>query len=72
MQRLGRALEAEHRFTADASHELRSPLSAIQMRLQVLRRKYQDHPQLATEMLAIQQDVSRGTQVLINLLYWHV
>ncbi|NWK75878.1 HAMP domain-containing histidine kinase [Acinetobacter sp. SwsAc6] len=68
MQRLGRALEAEHRFTADASHELRSPLSAIQMRLQVLRRKYQDHPQLATEMLAIQQDVSRGTQVLENLL----
>ena len=68
MQRLERALEAEHRFTADASHELRSPLSAIQMRLQVLSRKYQDHPQLATEMLAIQQDVRRGTQVLENLL----
>ena len=68
MQRLERALEAEHRFTADASHELRSPLSAIQMRLQVLGRKYQDHPQLAKEMLAIQQDVSRGTQVLENLL----
>ncbi|MBD4967822.1 HAMP domain-containing protein, partial [Xanthomonas citri pv. citri] len=31
--RLEKSLAAEQRFTADASHELRSPLSAIQMRL---------------------------------------
>lgn len=68
LERVKQALIAEQRFTADASHELRSPLSAIQMRVQVLNRKYQDHPQLQAELLHIQQDVKRGTQVLENLL----
>lgn len=65
LQRLQQSLVAEQRFTADASHELRSPLSAIQMRLQVLKRKY---PNLEQDLLSIQNDVSRGTQVLENLL----
>ncbi|NNH01518.1 HAMP domain-containing sensor histidine kinase [Acinetobacter sp. ANC 5414] len=65
LQRLEQSLVAEQRFTADASHELRSPLSAIQMRLQVLKRKY---PDLAQDLVSIQNDVSRGTQVLENLL----
>ncbi len=65
LQRLEQSLMAEQRFTADASHELRSPLSAIQMRLQVLKRKY---PDLAQELISIQNDVNRGTQVLENLL----
>ena len=68
LQRLDQSLQAEQRFTADASHELRSPLSAIQLRLQVLQRKYQDQPQFTQELQQIQQDVSRGTQVLENLL----
>ena len=65
LARLDQALVAEQRFTADASHELRSPLSAIQMRLQVLKRKF---PELEQEFKPIQQDVSRGVQVLDNLL----
>ena len=65
LQRLKQSLLAEQRFTADASHELRSPLSAIQMRLQVLKRKY---PDLNQDLASIQNDVSRGTQVLENLL----
>ena len=65
LARLEQALVAEQRFTADASHELRSPLSAIQMRLQVLKRKF---PKLESELKPIQQDVSRGVQVLDNLL----
>jgi len=65
LARLDQALVAEQRFTADASHELRSPLSAIQMRLQVLKRKF---PELESEFKPIQQDVSRGVQVLDNLL----
>lgn len=68
LERVRQALVAEQRFTADASHELRSPLSAIQMRSQVLMRKYQDHPQLPEDLRQIQHDVKRGTQVLENLL----
>ncbi|ATO20062.1 two-component sensor histidine kinase [Acinetobacter sp. LoGeW2-3] len=66
--RVEQSLTAEQRFTADASHELRSPLSAIQMRLQVLKRKYQAHETLPQDLMQIQKDVSRGTQILENLL----
>jgi two-component system, OmpR family, sensor histidine kinase QseC len=66
--RLDQSLHAEQRFTADASHELRSPLSAIQMRLQVLKRKYQDQVQLAQDLQPIQNDVTRSIQTLENLL----
>lgn len=68
LARLQRALVAEQRFTADASHELRSPLSAIQMRLQVLQRKYQHVPELHQDFERIQEDVSISTKVLENLL----
>lgn len=66
LARLQRALVAEQRFTADASHELRSPLSAIQMRLQVLQRKYQHIPELDHDFERIQEDVSRSTK------YWKI
>ncbi|WP_432209224.1 sensor histidine kinase, partial [Acinetobacter variabilis] len=68
LSRLEKSLAAEQRFTADASHELRSPLSAIQMRLQVLKRKYQEDAQLGQALQMIQNDVNRGTQILENLL----
>lgn len=68
LNRLEKSLLAEQRFTADASHELRSPLSAIQMRLQVLKRQYQHDAQLPQALQLIQNDVNRGTQVLENLL----
>ena len=69
LQRLQHALIAEQRLTADASHELRSPLSAIKMRLQVLQRKYaQSATGLAEDLVSIQEDVNRGTRILENLL----
>ncbi|MCH4245629.1 sensor histidine kinase [Acinetobacter gerneri] len=69
LARLEDALIREQRFTADASHELRSPLSAIQMRLQVLKRKYSDvAPEIKQDLIQIQQDVDRGTRILENLI----
>lgn len=68
LTRLDQALVAEQRFTADASHELRSPLSAIQLRLQLLQRQYAEMPELKAQLQLIQNDVYRGTQVLENLL----
>lgn len=69
LKRLEQSIVAEQRFTADASHELRSPLSAIQMRLQVLNRKYgESDAALKIGLKQIQMDVSRGSQILENLL----
>lgn len=68
LSRVDRALLAEQRFTADASHELRSPLSAIHMRLQVMQRKYQQQDLLQDDLSVIHSDLVRATQVLENLL----
>lgn len=69
LSRLQHALIVEQRFTADAAHELRSPLSAMQMRLQVLERKHAGQLEaLQPDLRAIQQDLGRGVKVLENLL----
>ena len=41
-KRVDSALENERRFTADAAHELRTPLAAIRARVEVTRRKVKD------------------------------
>ena len=68
LSRLEQSLLSEQRFTADAAHELRSPLSAMALRLQVLKRKHTEQEHLQHDLIVLQQDVQRGTQVLENLL----
>ena len=38
LQRLGRSLDTQRAFVADAAHELRSPLTALKLQLQLLKR----------------------------------
>lgn len=52
LERLARAIEARKRLTADAAHELRTPLSALQLQLQVLdRARNEDERREAFEQL---------------------
>lgn len=55
----------ERQFTADASHELRTPLSAIQMKLQLLRRL---RPELIADLAPLQHDISRATHLIEHLM----
>ncbi|PWD82812.1 ATP-binding protein [Ignatzschineria cameli] len=55
----------ERQFTADASHELRTPLSAIQMKLQLLRRL---RPELVADLEPLQHDISRATNLIEHLM----
>jgi two-component system, OmpR family, sensor kinase len=38
LARLGEAIDAQKRFTADAAHELRSPLTALQLQIELVER----------------------------------
>ncbi|HVR54491.1 MAG TPA: ATP-binding protein [Pseudorhodoferax sp.] len=63
--RLGQALESERRFTADAAHELRTPLAALRMRVQLIERQ-QAAP--ADALQALRADVDRCTALVESLL----
>jgi two-component system OmpR family sensor kinase/two-component system sensor histidine kinase QseC len=53
LQRLGRSLDAQRAFVADAAHELRSPLTALKLQLQLLRRAtLPEHRATAVDALA--------------------
>ena len=63
--RLDTALQSERRFTADAAHELRTPLAALGMHVQLLQRQ---HSELAEPFQKLRNDVDRMTALVENLL----
>lgn len=63
--RLDAALQAERRFTADAAHELRTPLAGLHMHVQLLQRQ---HPELAAPFLKLRNDIGRLTALVDSLL----
>lgn len=63
--RLDAALQAERRFTADAAHELRTPLAGLHMHVQLLQRQ---HPDLALSFQKLRQDIARMTALVDSLL----
>jgi two-component system sensor histidine kinase QseC len=65
LARLDSALQAERRFTADAAHELRTPLAGVHMHVQLLQRQ---HTALAPAFQKLRQDVERSTRLVDSLL----
>ncbi|HEY9898084.1 MAG TPA: ATP-binding protein [Pantanalinema sp.] len=63
--RLEESFEAQRRFVADASHELRSPLTAIHGHLQLIRRRGDANPEQAKVWL---ETASREVGRLIRLV----
>jgi signal transduction histidine kinase len=52
LERLERAFRGQHQFVADASHELKTPVTAILGHANLLRRRGKTHPELVDEALA--------------------
>lgn len=65
LARLDTALQAERRFTADAAHELRTPLAGLHMHVQLLQRQ---HPDMAAPFHKLRQDIGRLTALVDSLL----
>ena len=65
LARLGAALDGERRFTSDAAHELRTPLAALRMRVQLIERelKLPDH-----HLQQLRADLDRCTGLVESLL----
>jgi two-component system OmpR family sensor kinase/two-component system sensor histidine kinase QseC len=67
LSRLGASLDAQRAFVADAAHELRSPLTALKLQLQLLRRAADD-VQRGSAVAALGDGIERASRLVEQLL----
>jgi signal transduction histidine kinase len=67
LQRLGASLDKERAFVADAAHELRSPLTALKLQLQLLRRA-SDEDGRAAAVAGLAAGIDRAARLVEQLL----
>jgi len=65
---LGKALELQRNFIADASHELRTPLAVLDARIQVLQRKLEPDDPSAASIAELRRDTRTLIDVVNDLL----
>lgn len=67
LQRVGESMEAQRRFVANASHELRSPMAALSLQAEMLGNV--EMPEEAhTRLVQLRRGIDRGRQLLDQLL----
>lgn len=67
LQRLGQSLDTQRAFVADAAHELRSPLTALKLQLQLLKRAGSDADRSAAAE-ALAAGIDRAARLVEQLL----
>lgn len=69
LDRIETALETQQRFVSDASHELRSPLTAIRGHVQLLQKRSRDNPDLLAKGLdTVLKEADRLSRLVDDLL----
>lgn len=68
LDRLEHAFDLQKRFTADASHELRSPLSRLRMEIEVTLRRPRDSQEYVDTLRSCLDEVDRLTELIEELL----
>jgi signal transduction histidine kinase len=67
LQRLGQTLETQRAFLSDAAHELRSPLTALKLQIEQLRRAHDD-AQREQAVATLSDGVERAARIVEQLL----
>jgi two-component system OmpR family sensor kinase/two-component system sensor histidine kinase QseC len=67
LQRLGQSLDTQRAFVSDAAHELRSPLTALKLQLQLLRRAGTE-AERAAAIDALAAGIERAARLVEQLL----
>ncbi|CCE23389.1 ATP-binding protein [Methylotuvimicrobium alcaliphilum] len=68
LDRIERSFEVQRRFTADASHELRSPLSRLRTELEISLRRSRDPSEYHETLQSCMDEVERLTLIVEELL----
>jgi len=68
LERLERGFESQRRFTADASHELRSPLSRLRTEMEVALRRSRDVAEYVETLRSCLEEVGQLTALVDELL----
>jgi two-component system OmpR family sensor kinase len=68
LERIERSFEVQRRFTADASHELRSPLSRLRAELEVTLRRRRDPAEYEEALRSCLDEVERLSRLTEELL----
>ncbi|HET9582381.1 MAG TPA: ATP-binding protein [Gemmatimonadota bacterium] len=68
LERLDAAFESQRRFTADASHELRSPLTALRGELELARRRERSPQEYRRVIDSVLEEVERLSRTADDLL----
>jgi two-component system, OmpR family, sensor kinase len=66
-ERLGRLLASQRRFVADASHQLRTPLAGLRLRIEAAEGETDD-PEAVEELRAAQHELDRLAHMVAELL----
>jgi two-component system OmpR family sensor kinase len=68
LERIEQAFDTQRRFTADASHELRSPLSRLRAEIEITLRRPRDSGDYVTALRSCLEEVERLTTLVEELL----